>query len=255
MSENSGKYTIATYYRFVPIDDPLIMKKKLLQICNNHSIKGTILLAPEGINATIAGEKNNIKNSLYYLKLIDEFRDIECKLSAAEFIPFKKMKIRLKQEIVRMRCENIIDMQKDGAGTYLDANEWDNLIQNDDVILIDTRNYYEIAFGSFKGAINPSTQNFSDFPEWFEKNIDLQNKDQKIAMFCTGGIRCEKSTAYAKKLGFKNVYHLKGGVLKYLEDKVGKPTMWEGNLFLFDDRIAVDKNLEPLNEEKQIIPI
>ncbi len=241
------QYTIATYYKFVPIDNVTAVKAELLALCNQFNIKGTILLAEEGINATIAGTNDDVINFMGHLKKIVIFEDIQYKSSSAAFVPFKKMKIRLKQEIVRMRYN--IDMQETSPGHYLNAEEWDALIKEKGVVLIDTRNHYEVAFGSFKGAIDPHTQNFSDFPEWFEKYVNLNDKEQKIAMFCTGGIRCEKSTAYVKKLGFKNVYHLKGGILKYFEEKLGKPNMWEGNLFLFDDRIAINHNLEPLNND------
>jgi UPF0176 protein len=142
-------------------------------------------------------------------------------------------------------------MHKTAAGEYLNPEDWNKLISEQNVVLIDTRNSYEFAFGSFENSINPDTQSFSELPEWFEKNVDMSDKTKKIAMFCTGGIRCEKSTAYVKSLGFENVYHLKGGVLKYFEETKSAVNVWSGSLFVFDDRIALDKNLEPINQNNE----
>jgi UPF0176 protein len=241
-------YKIATSYKFVAISDTQLMRETLKNLCEKNSIKGTILVASEGINFTVAGSEENIQNLLKDMNSLDEFSDLKYgNITSANFIPFKKMKVRLKNEIVALK-DTDLDMQQTHPGHYLGAKEWDDLISQENVILIDTRNSYEVAFGTFKNAVNPDTQSFSELPQWFEKNVDLNNKDQKIAMFCTGGIRCEKSTAYVRSLGFENVYHLKGGVLKYFQETKGKENMWEGNLFIFDDRIALDKNLESINQ-------
>ncbi len=243
------KYTtIATSYKFVQIDDTEAIKNMLKQICIEHDIKGTILIASEGINFTIAGEEANLESFLQNIRSIKEFVDVEYKnFTKANFIPFKKMKVRLKSEIVSLKDQSL-DMHKITVGEPLEPQEWSELLSDQNVLLIDTRNSYEFAFGSFENSINPDTQTFSELPQWFEKNVDINDKTKKIAMFCTGGIRCEKSTAYVKSLGFENVYHLKGGVLNYFEKTKIKDNMWVGNLFVFDDRIAVDKDLNPINQ-------
>jgi UPF0176 protein len=173
---------------------------------------------------------------------MEEFSDMEFKESFSEYLPFKKMKVRLKPEIVRLKQENL-DMSK--VGEYLDSDQWDTMISRKDAVVIDTRNDYEVIFGTFKNATNPKTRIFSDLPQWVERNLKGVSKETPIAMFCTGGIRCEKSTSYMKNIGFKNVYHLKGGILKYIEDKKGKESMWQGKCFVFDDRVAVDSELDP----------
>ncbi len=245
------KYTIVTSYKFVQIDNTNVMRDKLKQICIDNEIKGTILIASEGINFTISGIKQNLENFLTKINNIKEFEDLEYKNSTeANFIPFKKMKVRLKNEIVALK-DGDLDMHKTAAGEYLNPEDWNKLISEQNVVLIDTRNSYEFAFGSFENSINPDTQSFSELPEWFEKNVDMSDKTKKIAMFCTGGIRCEKSTAYVKSLGFENVYHLKGGVLKYFEETKSAVNMWSGSLFVFDDRIALDKNLEPISQNNE----
>ena len=245
------KYTIVTSYKFVQIDNPEVMKDTLKKICIDNEVKGTILIASEGINFTISGAKSNLEIFLTKINSIKEFEDLEYKNSTeASFIPFKKMKVRLKNEIVTLK-DGDLDMHKNPPGEYLNPQDWNKLISEQNVVLIDTRNSYEFAFGSFENSINPDTQSFSELPEWFEKNVDMNDKTKKIAMFCTGGIRCEKSTAYVKSLGFENVYHLKGGVLKDFEETKSAVNLWSGSLFVFDDRIALDKNLEPINQNNE----
>lgn len=240
------QYIITTSYKFVKIENPEEIRNKLKQICNENFIKGTILIASEGINFTIAGRMENLQITLQEMRKIHYFSNLEYNnYTTASFIPFKKMKVRLKKEIVALK-DSKLNMFETPVGHYLNANEWDELINQKDVIVIDTRNSFEIAFGTFKNAIDPKTQSFSQLPEWFEKNVNMQDKNQKIAMFCTGGIRCEKSTAYVRSLGFENVYHLKGGIIKYFEDTQHRENMWEGNLFIFDDRIALNKKLESI---------
>lgn len=244
----SKAYSIVTSYEFVNIENPNDLREKLKFICDENSIKGTILVASEGVNFTIAGKYENLEKCLQNMREIECLQNLQYKNhTTADFIPFKKMKVRLKKEIVALKDAEL-NMFETPVGHYLNADEWDDLISQDDVILIDTRNSYEIAYGTFKNAIDPETQSFSLLPEWFERNVDMQNKNQKIAMFCTGGIRCEKSTAYVRSLGFENVYHLKGGVLKYFEDTKHRENLWDGHLFIFDDRIALDKNLESIHQ-------
>ncbi len=238
MSQN---FVVTTFYKFVDLPDFEDKRVKFIKFCNDHKIKGTILLAQEGLNSTLTGTREAIDAFYKFITSMPEFRDIEFKESFAETMPFSRMKVRLKPEIVRLKIENL-DMSK--VGEYLDAKKWDELISSKGTITIDTRNDYEVIFGTFKNAINPKTRNFSDLPEWVERNLKNVDKETPIAMFCTGGIRCEKSTAYMKNIGFKNVYHLKGGVLQYLEDTKGQPNMWQGRCFVFDDRVAVDSELD-----------
>jgi UPF0176 protein len=243
-------YLTATSYKFIQINNLVLLKEEIQAICLENRILGTILLAPEGINFTISSDAEGLKVFLLLLNNIKPFEDIKySNLSESKFIPFKKLKIRLKKEIVALKCSEI-DLNITKPGEYLNSTEWDALIARDDVMLIDTRNNFEYAYGTFKGAINPNTKSFAELPQWLEKNLDYTKKDQKIAMFCTGGIRCEKSTAYLKSIGFTQVYHIKGGILQYLRDKLSeKESLWDGNLFIFDDRIALDKNLKSITEE------
>jgi len=243
--QENKDYVIATFYKFVDLSD-YDFKAEIQDICAEHDIKGTILLADEGINATVAATTNDIASFYSALRGIDCFTDISFKESYSSFIPFKKMKVREKAEIVSLRNEEIKHLTPGISGTYLNSDEWDDLLKNEDVILIDSRNYYEVTMGSFEGAVNPETETFSELTEWLDKRLVDTPKEQKIAMFCTGGIRCEKSTAYVKKMGFSNVYHLHGGVLQYLKDRQGEMSMWNGLLFLFDDRVAVDANMKSI---------
>jgi UPF0176 protein len=243
-------YLTATSYKFIQIQNLAQLKEEIKAICLQNKILGTILLAPEGINFTISGNTEGLEVFLLLLNKIKPFSDIKYNnITRSNFMPFKKLKIRLKKEIVALKCPEI-DLNMIKPGEYLNSTEWDTLIARDDVVVIDTRNNFEYAYGTFKSAINPNTKSFAELPQWLEKNLDYTKKDQKIAMFCTGGIRCEKSTAYLKSMGFTKVYHIKGGILQYLSDKLSeKESLWDGNLFIFDDRIALDKNLKSITEE------
>ncbi|MGL9732864.1 MAG: rhodanese-related sulfurtransferase [Wolbachia sp.] len=240
-------FVIATFYRFIELSNYYDMKYEIKAACDNVELKGTILLAEEGINATISGRRNAIDKTFDFLRSDYRLKDLTWKESIAEYQPFSKMKVRLKREIVNLGLDNLNISLK---GKYVDPKYWDDFISQSDVLVIDIRNKYEIKLGKFKNAINPHTQCFREFPQW-AKSFS-KNKNQKVAMYCTGGIRCEKSTAYMKSLGFKDVYHLKGGILSYLEKTRNKNGNWEGECFVFDDRIAVTNSLDPSDKIKCI---
>jgi UPF0176 protein len=204
-------------------------------------VKGTILLALEGLNGTISGSKKSIDGVIQFLHNDGRFDNLEIKFSHSETTPFKRLKVKLKKEIVTLGVEHIDPLSS--VGTYVSPQDWNDLISDPDVVLIDTRNNYEYEIGSFKGAINPNTETFREFPTYTKDNLE-QYRGKKVAMFCTGGIRCEKSTAYLKSQGFDTVYHLHGGILKYLEETDEDQSLWEGECFVFDDRVAVKHNLE-----------
>ena len=234
-------YAICALYKFTRLDDFEDIQAPLKSFLDALSVKGTLLLAREGINGTISGGKDSVEKVLDYLQTDDRFLELEYKFSYSKKPPFKRLKVKLKKEIVTMGLSEIDPNHS--VGTYIKPKDWNNLINDPDVILIDTRNNYEYEIGSFKGAINPNTETFREFPS-FTKNSLKQYQDKKIAMFCTGGIRCEKSTAYLKSEGFENVFHLQGGILKYLEEVKEEESLWEGECFVFDDRVAVKHNLE-----------
>ena len=234
-------HAICALYKFTRLDDFEEIQIPLRSFLDSLSVKGTLLLAREGINGTISGTKVSLEKVLDYLQSDPRFLDLEFKFSYSKKIPFKRLKVKLKKEIVTMGLTEIDPTHS--AGTYVKPKDWNELINDPDVVLIDTRNNYEYEIGSFKGAINPNTETFREFPS-FTKNTLEQYRDKKIAMFCTGGIRCEKSTAYLKSEGFKNVFHLQGGILKYLEEVNEDESLWEGECFVFDDRVAVKHNLE-----------
>ena len=230
------KYKIISFYKFVNLEDTQFLKTELLNFCNQHDIKGTIIVANEGINSTLSANQDSVDKFCKYLKSFDFLNDIEFKISFSEIRPFKKLKVKLKKEIVTFDIEEL-DLSKKGA--YLNPKEWDALIKKDDTIVIDARNYYEYAMGTFRGAINPHIHHFTELSKWLKGHLKESDKKQNVAMFCTGGIRCEKSTAYLKQLGFENVYHLKDGIIKYLEDNQKDPhSTWQGECFVFDDRIT-----------------
>lgn len=240
-------FVIATFYHFVKLSNYYDMKDEIKVACDNVELKGTILLAEEGINATVSGERNAIDKILDFLRSDDRLKGLTWKESVAGYQPFSKMKVRLKREIVNLGVSNLGTSVR---GQYVDPEHWDDFVSQSDVLVIDTRNEYEVKLGKFKNAINPHTQRFRDFPQWAKSFSE--SKDLKVAMYCTGGIRCEKSTAYMKSLGFKDVYHLKGGILSYLEKTGNKSGNWEGECFVFDDRIAVDHSLAPSDKTKCI---
>jgi UPF0176 protein len=233
---------IAAFYKFVRLADYPERRQPLLNICQHHHIKGTILLAAEGINATISGTRSGIDAILAYLKADPCFAGLEHKESIAEKSPFDRLKVRLKQEIVTFGIPTIDPTNL--VGTYVAPQDWNRLIADPDVIAIDTRNQYEVEIGTFTGAIDPHTDSFTEFPEYVANNLDPQ-KHKQIALFCTGGIRCEKATSYLLDRGFENVYHLQGGILKYLEEVPATESHWEGECFVFDDRVAITHGLEP----------
>jgi UPF0176 protein len=236
--------TVAALYRFARFDDPAALKGPLLALCAAEGIKGTLLLATEGINGTIAGSADGIARVLDHIRALPGCADLDVKFSAAPMMPFGRMKVRVKREIVTMG-EPAIDPAA-SAGTYVVPHDWNALIADPDTIVIDTRNTYEVAIGTFAGAINPETRSFREFPAWFRRERQRllgSGKAPKVAMFCTGGIRCEKSTAFLKAEGVEEVYHLQGGILRYLEDVPPSQSLWQGECFVFDERVALGPEL------------
>ncbi len=232
---------VCALYRFVDLVNYEEIQTPLLNIMNANQVKGTLLLASEGINGTIAGDQEGIDNVLNWLKSNPCLTDLTAKFSFDTENPFYRTKVKLKKEIVTLGVEGIDPNRV--VGTYVKPKDWNALISDPEVLLVDTRNDYEISIGTFKNAIDPKTTNFREFPQYVKENLDPK-KHKKVAMFCTGGIRCEKSTAYLKEQGFGEVYHLEGGVLKYLEEVPESETMWEGECFVFDNRVSVNHQLE-----------
>jgi len=233
--------TVAALYHFSPFDDPAALQAPLLEVCRANGVKGTLLLAGEGINGTVAGPKAGIDAVLSHIRALPGCAALEVKFSSASEMPFYRMKVRLKKEIVTLGVDGI-DPSRD-VGRYVEAAEWNALISDPATILIDTRNDYEVKIGTFRGALDPKTRSFSEFPEWFRAHrADFGNKP-KVAMFCTGGIRCEKSTAFLRAEGIEDVAHLKGGILKYLETVPSEESLWEGECFVFDERVSVGHGL------------
>lgn len=231
---------VAALYKFVALPDYKALREPLLEYCMGQQIKGTLLLAKEGINGTIAGSRHGIDNVIAWLKKDDRLSDLEWKESFDQEMPFYRMKVKLKKEIVTMGVEGIDPNRS--VGRYIEPADWNTLISDPDVTLIDTRNSYEVDIGTFEGAINPETETFREFPDYVKSNMD-PGSGKKVAMFCTGGIRCEKSTAYLLEQGFEEVYHLKGGILKYLEEIPEEESLWRGECFVFDNRVAVKHDL------------
>lgn len=232
---------VSTFYKFVKLPDYQELKNPLLDLCKSNGVRGTILLAQEGINATIAGTREGMDRLLDSLRDDPRFSDLKTKESYTDEIPFERTKVRLKREIVALKVDGIDPT--DLVGRYVDPQDWNALISDPDVLVIDTRNDYEAQIGTFKGAINPKTEAFNEFPQYVAKNLN-PDKHKKVAMFCTGGIRCEKATAFMLKQGFEEVYHLNGGILRYLELIQPDESLWEGECFVFDERISVDHHLE-----------
>lgn len=233
---------VAALYKFVKFPDYTEKKQPLLSLCQTQGIKGTVLLAEEGINGTIAGSREGIDAVVNYLHSDSRFTDLEYKESTAESQPFLRMKVRLKNEIVTLGIPEVSPNKQ--VGTYVNPKDWNDIISNSEVTVIDTRNDYEVSLGSFQRAQNPQTESFREFPEYVSKNLN-PDKHKKVAMFCTGGIRCEKATSYLLSQGFQEVYHLKGGILKYLEEVPEEQSLWKGECFVFDQRIAVRHGLKP----------
>jgi UPF0176 protein len=235
------QYVTCALYKFVALPNYGSIRHPLLKIMTDNQVFGTLLLASEGINGTISGTRASIDTVLHWLAQQPGLDNIDTKESIDDNIPFYRTKVKLKKEIVTMGVEGIDPNQV--VGTYVKPADWNALISDPDVLVVDTRNNYEVEIGTFKDAVNPNTTSFREFPAWATENIE-PDKTKKIAMFCTGGIRCEKSTAYMKEQGFDEVYHLEGGILKYLEDVPKEQTLWQGECFVFDNRVAVDHDLK-----------
>ena len=234
--------TVCALYHFTRFDNPAALRGPLLDLAEANGIRGSLLLAQEGINGTIAGTRLGIDAMLAHIRALPGCADLEWKESPAETMPFGRMKVRLKREIVTMGQPDVDPRAR--VGHYVAPQDWNALISEPDVAVIDTRNDYEVAIGSFEGAIDPGTQSFGEFPKWWAENRHrFHNK--RIAMFCTGGIRCEKSTNYLLSQGVEDVYHLKGGILKYLEEIPEDQSLWQGACFVFDDRVSVEHGLKP----------
>ena len=234
-------YTIAALYHFTRFEDPDALRPALRAICVAQDVKGTILMAREGVNGTIAGPRAGVDAVIAHLRALPGCDALEWKESFSDTPPFGKMKVRLKREIVTMGQPDV-DPQS-GTGHYVDPKDWNDLINQDDVVVIDTRNDYEVAIGTFDGALDPKTQSFGEFPAWWQANKE-RFKNQRVAMFCTGGIRCEKSTNYLLGQGVEDVFHLKGGILKYLEEVPEAESTWQGDCFVFDNRVSVGHGLK-----------
>ena len=241
--QDSNEILVATLYKFFKVDDLVALQDQLYAICNKNNVMGTILIANEGVNGTISAKPREIEKTLISIQKDDRFSEIEIKYSSTNKQPFHKMRVRLKKEIVTIGLPEINPNKT--VGTYVKPEEWNDIISDPDVILIDTRNKFEIKIGSFKNALDPRTTSFRDFPEWVKKfKQDKTNTNKKIAMYCTGGIRCEKASSLMKEEGFNEVYHLQGGILKYLEQVEKEKSLWEGECFVFDDRVCLTENLE-----------
>jgi UPF0176 protein len=232
---------VCALYKFVTLENYQAMRQPIHDVMEKNHVRGTLLLANEGINGTIAGSRHAIDTVINWLTSDSRLAGLECKESITGVIPFNRTKVKLKKEIVTMGIEGIDPKQV--VGTYVNAQDWNSLLDDPEVLVIDTRNDYEFQVGTFKNAINPNTQSFREFPQYVKENLDSA-KHKKVAMFCTGGIRCEKSTAFLKQQGFDQVYHLKGGILKYLEEMPIESTLWEGECFVFDERVTVNHQLE-----------
>ncbi len=236
-----SNYLVAALYKFVRIETPQKLKPRLLKVCNDNQVFGTLILAEEGINGTVAGPADGVRRLLQFMRSDPRLAELDHKESWAREQPFHRIKIHLKGEIVTMGVPNIDPTQT--VGTYVKPEEWNALIARDDVLLIDTRNTYETGIGTFENAHDPQTTNFRDFPGWVERNRVLLESKTKIAMFCTGGIRCEKATSLLMSQGFDDVFHLAGGILKYLETVEPDQSKWQGECFVFDQRVSVRHGL------------
>ena len=235
---------VAALYQFTRFDDPAALRAPLLAVCEAHGIKGTLLLAREGINGTIAGAAQAINAVLAHIRALPGCAGLDVKFSEASDMPFGRMKVRLKREIVTMGEPDIDPALR--TGRYVEPADWNALIADPETLVIDTRNDYEVAIGTFAGAIDPQTPTFRDFPAWFRENRDqLLAGKSRVAMFCTGGIRCEKSTSFLRAEGIEEVYHLKGGILKYLEQVPADESLWRGECFVFDERVSLAHGLAP----------
>ncbi len=238
--ESSPTWKVVALYRFVALENLEALKERLFACCEAHQVCGTLLLAPEGINGTIAGQESAMEALLQELDLLCGIKQGEVKTSYAQEKPFRRLKVRLKKEIVTLRSPKATPTEV--VGTYVDAHEWNALLEDPEVLVIDTRNEYELAIGTFKNAVNPHISTFTEFVPYVETQLN-PTQTKKVAMFCTGGIRCEKASSFMLNHGFESVYHLKGGILKYLEEIPPEESLWDGACFVFDRRVAVGHNL------------
>jgi len=238
-------FHVAAFYVFTDLEDFISLRDPLYEMCTEHGIKGTILLAAEGINGTIAGSEAGVEAVLGYLTDDDRLAGLDAKRSTAEMDPFRKLKVRLKKEIVTLGVGTVDSVAH--TAPHVPPGEWNDLIADPDTVVIDTRNAYEVAIGTFEGAVDPGTRSFREFPAWIDAHPELKGK--RLAMFCTGGIRCEKATAYLREQGFEEVYQLDGGILKYLETVEEPASRWDGECYVFDRRVSVGHGLEPGNHE------
>lgn len=239
---------VATFYRFVHLPDHADLQPQIKSLAQSLGIMGTLLLAEEGLNATLSGESENLQTFFQTLAQDPRLANLEIKTAEAPDHPFSRLRVRRKREIVTLRQPQARPDQK--VGTYLDPPEWDDKIQDPETIVVDVRNHYETEHGTFQNALDPQTEAFHEFPDWVKEN--LPDKSKPVAMFCTGGIRCEKATAYLLEQGYENVYHLRGGILKYLEETPAAKSLYQGTCFVFDHRGAVDQNLNPTGPNHQL---
>jgi UPF0176 protein len=239
-------FTVAALYQFAPFDDPAALRAPLLDLCHAQGICGTVLLAGEGVNGTIAGSADDIAAVIAHIRGLPGCADLDVKYSSAAAQPFQRMKVRLKREIVTLKVPGI-DPARD-VGAYVEPADWNSVIDDPDTVVIDTRNGFEVGYGSFAGAIDPGTTSFGEFPDWWRAHAD-QFAGKRIAMFCTGGIRCEKSTAFLRTEGVEDVVHLKGGILNYLEHIPAADSRWHGSCFVFDERVSVGHGLAEVGEK------
>ena len=240
-TKEQGPFKVAALYKFCRLAQHEAMREPLTSLCQREGIHGTLLLAREGINGTVAGTDSAIARLIAWLSEQIGLDGMELKYSAAEAMPFHRMKVRLKKEIVTMGVPDVDPLA--GTGAYVEPADWNALISDPDTVVVDTRNDYEYAIGTFRGALDPQTKTFREFPDWVERHHNLL-AGKKVAMFCTGGIRCEKATAYVRSLGLGEVFHLKGGILKYLEEVPAAESLWDGECFVFDERVSVGHGLE-----------
>ena len=241
-------FVVAALYQFAPFDDPVALRQPLLDLCDEHGICGTILLAGEGVNGTIAGSADGIAAVIAHIRALPGCAHLDVKYSNAASQPFQRMKVRLKREIVTLKVPGI-DPSRD-VGTHIEPVDWNAVVDDPDTVVIDTRNAFEVGYGSFAGAVDPGTRSFGEFPDWWRAHAD-EFAGKRIAMFCTGGIRCEKSTAFLRAEGVMDVVHLRGGILNYLEKIPESDSRWHGSCFVFDERVSVGHGLVEVGEKPQ----
>ena len=240
-------FTVAALYRFAPFDDPAALRQPLIDLCAAQGVKGTVLLAREGVNGTIAGRDDGVAAVIAHVRALPGCAELDVKYSAAAAMPFQRLKVRLKKEIVTLKVAGL-DPARDAA-PYVDPADWNALVDDPDTVLIDTRNGFEVGYGSFDGAVDPATKSFGEFPDWWRANAE-RFAGKRVAMFCTGGIRCEKSTAFLRHEGVEDVVHLKGGILAYLEQVPVEESRWQGSCFVFDERVSVGHGLVEVGEKE-----